>query len=133
MFAWLTPNGATVSTPLAALAQVGAYIVAAVSGGAVAGAMVACIGLYSLSNVFGGEAAYRVWSQLLLPTELRSSGVGVTYAIGRAAGATFLLAVPSMIAWNPTVLLWALSASTALAGALGMLISRRLLPTRPRP
>lgn len=116
--------------PLAALAQVGAYSVAAVSGGVVADAMVACIALYSVSNVFGGEAAYRVWSQLLLPDELRSSGVGLTYAVGRATGSAFLLAVPSMIAWSPTVLLWALSGCAALAAGLGMIITRRLVPRR---
>jgi MFS transporter, SP family, inositol transporter len=119
--------------PLAALAQVGAYIAAAVSGGAVAGAMVVCIALYSLSNVFGGEAAYRVWSQLLLLPELRSSGVGLTYAVGRASGSAFLLAVPSLIASNPTGLLWTLSGSAALAAALGTNITRRLLPNRRSP
>ncbi len=109
---------------VAALTQVTALTVGAISGGAAIGGMVALILLYSLSNVFAGEAIYKVWSQLLLPATVRSTAVGVTYAVARAGAAAFLLVVPAVAEANGGALLWMLVGCLTASGLVGLLITR---------
>lgn len=122
---------------VAALTQVTALTVGAISGGTAIGGMVALILLYSLSNVFAGEAIYKVWSQLLLPATVRSTAVGVTYAVARAGAAAFLLVVPAIAEANGGILLWTLVGCLTASGLVGLLIVRlpawrqRLAPRRP--
>ncbi|MFT3969885.1 MAG: hypothetical protein QM695_06300 [Micropruina sp.] len=87
--------------------------------------MVALIVLYGLSNVFAGEAIYKVWSQLLLPADVRSTAVGVTYAVARAGAAAFLLVVPAIAETNGGVLLGILAGCLVGSGLVGMLIIGR--------
>jgi inositol transporter-like SP family MFS transporter len=81
--------------------------------------------LYSLSNVFGGEAAYKVWSQLLLPADLRATAIGLTFAVARGTAAAFLLVVPLLVQQAPDLLLWVLVACVMMSGLVGTSIVRR--------
>lgn len=109
---------------VAACGQVAAFTVGAVSGGSAVTGMVVLIVLYSLTNVFGGEAVYKVWSQLLLPPQLRATAIGLTYAVGRAVAASFLLVVPSLIEQRPGLLLWILVGCVTASGVVGVIITR---------
>lgn len=104
--------------------QIAAFATGAVTGGAVVSGMVALVALYSLSNVFGGEAVYKVWSQLLLPADLRATGIGLTYAVARAVAAAFMLVVPALIEWSPSTVLWILVGCVTASGAIGLAIIR---------
>lgn len=121
---------------LAMILQVAAFTTGALTGGTVLAGMVALILLYSLSNVFAGEAIYKVWSQLLLPAPIRATGLGLTYAVARAAAAAFMLVVPLIIASHPTLLLGLLAGCVLVSGLTGLIITRHrpfgplLHPTR---
>lgn len=110
---------------VAAVTQVAAMTAGAISGGTALWGMVALIVLYGLSNVFAGEAIYKVWSQLLLPADVRSTAVGVTYAVARAGAAACLLVVPTIAETNGGVLFWILAGCLTGSGLVGMLIIRR--------
>ena len=124
---------------LAMIIQIAAFATGAVTGGAVVSGMVALVALYSLSNVFGGEAVYKVWSQLLLPADLRATGIGLTYAVARAVAAAFMLVVPALIERSPSAVLWILVGCVTASGAIGLVIIRHrdftplLRPTAPQP
>ena len=64
---------------VAMILQIAAFATGALTGGTLVAGMIAVTVLYSLSNVFAGEAAYKVWSQLLFPAEVRATALGVTY------------------------------------------------------
>lgn len=110
---------------VAMVLQVAAFMAGAITGGIAIGGMVALTLLYSLSNVFAGEAIYKVWSQLLLPSTVRATGQGITYALARAAAASFLLVVPTALAADPSILLWVLAGCVTASGLTGLLITRR--------
>lgn len=109
---------------VAMLLQIAAFVVGAVSGGTTAGGMIGLVVLYSLANVFAGEAIYKVWSQLLLPADVRATGVGLTYAVARAIAAGVMLLVPTIIEWRPDALLWLLAGCVTVSGLLGLMITR---------
>lgn len=109
---------------LAMILQIAAFGVGALTGGVVVAGMIAMVVLYSLSNVFGGEAIYKVWSQLLLPADLRATGIGLTYAVARAVAATFLLIVPIVIDRDPALLLWILVGCVTASGVVGLVVVR---------
>ena len=54
--------------------QIAAFAIGALTGGTLVAGMIALTVLYSLSNVFAGEAAYKVWSQLLFPAARAGDG-----------------------------------------------------------
>lgn len=110
---------------VAAVLQVGAFAAGAITGGVALGGIVALVVLYSLSNVFAGEAIYKVWSQLLLPSAVRATGQGLTYALARGAAAGFLVAVPTVLAADPSTLLWVLAGCVTASGLIGLVITRR--------
>lgn len=110
---------------LAMLLQIAAFTVGGMTGGTAVAGMAVLILLYSLSNVFAGEAIWKVWSQLLLPDELRSTGLGLTYAVARGVAAVFLLAVPAVIEVSGGLLMWILTGCVVVSGLLGLMITRR--------
>jgi MFS transporter, SP family, inositol transporter len=121
---------------VAMLVQIAAFGLGAVTGGALLWGMAGLTVLYSLSNVFAGEAAYKVWSQLLFPADVRSTALGLTYALARAVSAGFMVLVPALIAVAPAMLLWILTACVTVSGLTGLVITRhpaliRALPTTP--
>lgn len=109
---------------LAMPVQVAAFGLGAVTGGTVVWGMVGLVLLYSLSNVFAGEAAYKVWAQQLLPNEVRATALGVSYGVARAVAAGFLVLVPALVERRPGVLLWILTGCVVLSGATGLVIVR---------
>jgi inositol transporter-like SP family MFS transporter len=110
---------------VAMMVQVAAFAAGAVTGGTVVAGVVVLLILYSLSNVFGGEAAYKVWSQLLLPADLRATAIGLTFAVARGTAAAFLLVVPLLVQQAPDLLLWVLVACVMMSGLVGTSIVRR--------
>lgn len=114
---------------VAMIIQIAAFSVGAVTGGTVLAGMVALIVLYSLSNIFAGEAIYKVWTNLLFPADLRSTALGITYGLGRGFAAAAMLVVPLLIQRQPTLLLWALAGCTTVSALSGTLLigSSRLL------
>ncbi len=123
----------------AMLLQIIAFATGALTGGTVVAGMVAVTVLYSLSNVFGGEAAYKVWSQLLFPAQVRATALGVTYGVARGAAAAFALVTPTLVARDAAGLLWILTACVTVSGMCGLIITRhprlrqRLQPGHQRP
>lgn len=107
---------------VAMFVQVVAFGVGAATGGRVLAGMVILIVLYSLSNVFAGEAIYKVWSQLLFPDGVRSTAIGVSYGVARAVTAALLLFVPPLVASSPTLVLWLLTLCVATSGGIGMVL-----------
>lgn len=109
---------------VALVLQIAAFATGALTGGQAWWGMVLLIVLYSLSNVFAGEAIYRVWSQLLLPDDVRSTAIGVTYGVARATAAAMMFAVPALIDHGGVALLWVLCGCTTVSGLVGLLITR---------
>lgn len=110
---------------VAMVLQVAAFAVGGVTGGTAAAGMALLILLYSLSNVFAGEAIWKVWSQLLLSDDVRSTGLGLTYGLARGVAAAFLLVVPAVIEVSGGFLMWILTGCVIASGVLGLLITRR--------
>jgi inositol transporter-like SP family MFS transporter len=110
--------------------QIIALATGALTGGDLVLGMVVLLLLWSVSNVFAGEAVYRVWSHLLLPADSRATAFGITYGVARIASAAFLLVVPFLIDRDPGGLLWVLTAFVALSGVAGLVLIHhpRLIP-----
>ena len=110
--------------------QISAFAAGALTGAAMVGGMVALTVLYSLSNVFAGEAAYKVWSQLLFPAAARATALGVTYGVARGAAAAFAVVTPTLVTRDAAGLLWFLTACVTASGICGLVITRhpRLRP-----
>jgi inositol transporter-like SP family MFS transporter len=116
---------------LAAVLQIIAFAIGAITGGAVILAMLVFYILYNLTNTFAGEANYKVWSQLLFPPDTRGTAQGVTYALARGVFAVAALFTPALLAWNPSFLLWGLVLFLALSTTIGVIITRYLIPNAP--
>jgi MFS transporter, SP family, inositol transporter len=108
---------------VAMVLQIAAFTVGALTGGTAVLGMVLLIFMYSLSNVFAGEAIYKVWSQRLFPARVRASALGVTYGLARAVAAAFMFVVPLVIERYPNALLWILAGCVTVSGAIGLLIT----------
>ena len=77
--------------------------------------------LLTASTGFSGETIYKVWSQELLPTLLRGTAQGITFAVNRVAAACFGVVTPLLVVASPTVLFGVLLALAVVAGGIGML------------
>ncbi|GAA2447409.1 MFS transporter [Streptomyces glaucus] len=115
---------------VAAAVQVLAFVVAALTAGALAGMLVFFV-LYQLSNPFAGEANYKVWSQLTLPAETRGTTQGLTYALSRGVFAVAAFFTPALAEYSAAVLLWSITACMALAAFAGVFVIRVLVPRAP--
>ncbi|WP_082763881.1 MFS transporter [Frondihabitans sp. PAMC 28766] len=115
----------------AAALQIIAFLIGAISGGALLLAMLVFYILYNIVNTFAGEANYKVWSQLLFPPDTRGTAQGLTYSIARGVFAVVALFTPAILAWNPSFLLWGLVICIAGSSAIGAVIVRRLVPNAP--
>lgn len=116
---------------VAGLLQILAFAIGAVTGGAALIAMVLFMIVYNLSNSFAGEGNYKVWSQMLLPGDVRGTAQGITYAVARGVFAAAAFVTPALLAFSPTLLLWSLVVLMALAWLAGLFITRRLIPVAP--
>jgi inositol transporter-like SP family MFS transporter len=115
---------------VAMVLQIAAFATGALTGGTLVVGMVAVTVLYSLSNVFAGEAAYKVWSQLLFPADVRATALGVTYGVARGAAAAFTFLVPALMARDAGGVMWILTCCVTVSGLLGLVITRH---SRLRP
>ncbi|GGI39014.1 minor myo-inositol transporter IolF [Cnuibacter physcomitrellae] len=80
-----------------AIVQVAAWIVPLVlPAGAVT--LVIAFVTYGIGTTMAGEAHYKVWSQELFPTELRSTALGLSFGVARIASAISLVFVPTLLA-----------------------------------
>ena len=114
--------------------QIAAFATGALTAGTVVAGMIAVTVLYSLSNVFAGEAAFKVWSQLLFPAEVRATALGVTYGVARGTAAAFMFVIPALMARDAASVMWILTGCVTLSGILGLIITRHpLLRRRLRP
>ncbi|WP_062204506.1 MFS transporter [Demequina salsinemoris] len=77
-------------------------------------------------GAFAGEGIYKVWSQELFPTMYRATAQGFTYGVTRGITAGFAVITPALIAYDPAVLLWILTAMVAVAGVVGGIAVQRM-------
>jgi inositol transporter-like SP family MFS transporter len=104
--------------------QIAAFAIGGLTGGTLVAGMIALTVLYSLSNVFAGEAAYKVWSQLLFPAHVRATAMGVTYGVARGAAAGFMFVIPTLLARDACGVMWILTGCVTVSGILGLVITR---------
>ncbi|MER6989032.1 MFS transporter [Saccharopolyspora hirsuta] len=92
--------------------------------------LVAVLLLSGLGNAFCGEGIYKVWSQELIPTLLRTTATGLTIAFARVIAALAAFVTPAIALANPALLFWLLLAFTAAANAIGLFWVPRLPKAR---
>jgi inositol transporter-like SP family MFS transporter len=80
----------------------------------------------AIGGGLAGEAIYKVWSQELFPTLVRSSAQGSTIFVARAATAAFGFVTPAIALAGPRVLMAILVALNLAAGVMGYFWVRRL-------
>ncbi|GAA4617003.1 MFS transporter [Saccharopolyspora hordei] len=92
--------------------------------------LIAVLLLSGLGNAFCGEGMYKVWSQELVPTLLRTTASGLTTAFARVVAALAAFGTPTLAQANPALLFWLLLTSTAVACAIGLFWVPRLPKAR---
>ncbi|MDA3649488.1 MFS transporter [Saccharopolyspora indica] len=92
--------------------------------------LVAVLLLSGLGNAFCGEGIYKVWSQELIPTLLRTTAGGLTIAFARVVAALAAFVTPAIALADPALLFWLLFALTAVANAIGLFWVPRLPKAR---
>ncbi|MET9539387.1 MFS transporter [Streptomyces sp. NPDC006553] len=84
--------------------------------------------LTAIGASFSGETMYKIWSQELVPTLLRSTVQGVTMAFARLLAAAFAVVTPTLATDHSTAL-FSLNLGFACAAALIALLWIPRLPT----
>jgi inositol transporter-like SP family MFS transporter len=82
--------------------------------------------LQGVGGAFAGESMWKVWSQELFPTLLRSTAQGATTFFTRVLAAVAALGTPYLIQDGPTTLFIALTAAVAFTTLLGWCWIRKL-------
>lgn len=85
--------------------------------------------LYSVGGAVSGEPMYKVWTQELFPTSIRSTAQGITIAATRVVAAAVALFTPSIINGGPQALFLFLTGCVAVAAAIGIFWLARI----PKP
>jgi inositol transporter-like SP family MFS transporter len=75
--------------------------------------------LQGIGGAFAGESMWKVWSQELFPTLLRSTAQGVTTFFTRVLAAVAALGTPYLIQDGPVTLFVTLTAAVAFTTLLG--------------
>jgi inositol transporter-like SP family MFS transporter len=88
--------------------------------------LVAWQGLQGIGGAFAGEPMWKIWSQELFPTLLRSSAQGATTFFTRVLAAVVALWTPLLIEVGPALLFAFLTACVAFTTALGWFWIRRM-------
>jgi len=95
-----------------------------------AGFSAVTLALASFLSGFGGglagESIYKVWSQELFPTLIRSSAQGTTIFVTRALTAAFAFVTPAIAMADPRLLMGLLVALNLAAGLTGYFWVRKL-------
>lgn len=81
--------------------------------------------VYGIGTTMAGEAHYKVWSQELFPTVLRSTALGLSFGVARIASAISLVFVPTLLASGLTGVSILMIVVTAGSGLLGILFMPR--------
>lgn len=82
--------------------------------------------LQGMGGAFAGESMWKVWSQELFPTLLRSTAQGATTFFTRVLAAIAALGTPYLIQDGPATLFVSLTLAVAFTTALGWLYIRKL-------
>ena len=88
--------------------------------------MVAMMLLFAFGANFSGSTMYKVWSQELVPTLLRSTVQGLTIAFARLLAALFAFVTPALLTANSSLSFGLFFAFAAIAGAIGLFWVPRL-------
>lgn len=110
---------------VAASLTVFAFLVPATAGVTVVALVVMGL-IYSLGGNIAGEPMFKVWSQELVPTEVRSSAQGVMIAFTRVVAAILALFTPLILDSGPQVLFFFLAGTSLVASLIGILWIARL-------
>lgn len=81
--------------------------------------------VYGIGTTMAGEAHYKVWSQELFPTPVRSSALGLSFGVARIASAISLVFVPSLLLTGIVGIATLMIVVTAAAGVIGVLFMPR--------
>ncbi len=81
---------------------------------------------FGLGTAFCGEAMYKVWSQELFPTLLRSSAQGITLALARVIAGIVAFGTPALASGNPSALFGLLAGCALVSGLIGLFWVPRL-------
>lgn len=82
--------------------------------------------MQGVGGAFAGESMWKVWSQELFPTLLRSTAQGAATFFTRMLAAVCALGTPYLIQSGPATLFVTLTSAVAFTTALGWLYIRRL-------
>lgn len=81
--------------------------------------------IYGIGTTLAGEAHYKVWSQELFPTELRSTALGLSFGVARIVSAVSLVFVPTLLASGLAGVSVLMIVVTVGSGVLGLLFMPR--------
>ncbi len=82
--------------------------------------------LSSIGGAFAGEPMWKIWSQELFPTLLRTTAQGATTFFTRVLAALAALVTPHLLEAGPDVLFMTLTGAVAATTLLGWLVIRRM-------
>jgi inositol transporter-like SP family MFS transporter len=82
---------------------------------------------FGMSAAFSGESIYKVWSQELVPTLLRSTSQGITLAFARLLAAAFGVITPAFATAAPQLMFAVLAGCVIISALIGLLIVPRLM------
>jgi inositol transporter-like SP family MFS transporter len=88
--------------------------------------LIAWQALGGIGGAFAGEPMWKIWSQELFPTLLRSSGQGATVFFTRVLAAVVALGTPVLLEFGPPVLFAFLTVCVTFTTALGWFWIRRM-------
>jgi inositol transporter-like SP family MFS transporter len=121
---------------LGTLCHVIAFAVPAVAGVSIPTLVVLQL-LFAFGANFSGAIIYKVWSQELVPTLLRSTAQGLTIAFTRLVTALFAFVTPALLTADRSLAFGLLFAFAVIAAAIGLLWVPRLATAteleRPEP
>jgi inositol transporter-like SP family MFS transporter len=89
-------------------------------------ALVATNFLFGIGSGFAGETIYKVWSQELVPTLLRSTAQGMTMAFARVMAALAGFVTPGLALASPLLLFGSILALAVVATVIGLFWVPRL-------
>lgn len=108
-----------------ALVQIAAFAMPMVFGGQL-WSLIFMSYAFSVGAAFAGEALYKVWSQELYPTLLRSTAQGTTIAFARVVAAIAAIFIPTIANSDPHSLFVLLTSCVTASSLIGFLWIRRL-------
>ncbi|MEU9448659.1 MFS transporter [Streptomyces sp. NPDC048277] len=108
------------------LVSLAAGPLAAIAGGYSLTSLVVLFIANTIAGTWAGEGLYKVWSQEIFPTGIRSTAQGLTFGAARYVMAVFGLFTPTLVQDTPTLFMGILIALGAVATVVGLLWLPRL-------